>query len=84
MTHDDYRFHDVFHLAYRSDSRLVPVLRALFKVKRKSHPKLMKPGWGAGHLDRRRHFHSGVSSCATLNHFRVDNLARLLIAEADS
>lgn len=33
---DDYRFHDVFHLAYAAILGWSPVLRALFKVKRKS------------------------------------------------
>lgn len=36
---DDYRFHDVFHLAYASILGWSPVLRALFKVKRKSKRK---------------------------------------------
>jgi hypothetical protein len=36
---DDYRFHDVFHLAYLAILGWSPVLRALFKVKRKSKPK---------------------------------------------
>lgn len=33
---DDYRFHDVFHLAYLAILGWSPVMRALFKVKRKS------------------------------------------------
>lgn len=37
---DDYRFHDVFHLAYAAALGWSPVLRALLKVKRKSHPDL--------------------------------------------
>jgi len=37
---DDYRFHDVFHLAYAAILGWSPVLRALFKVKRKSDAKL--------------------------------------------
>lgn len=37
---DDYRFHDVFHLAYAAVLGWSPVLRALFKVKRKSIPEL--------------------------------------------
>lgn len=37
---DDYRFHDVFHLAYATFLGWSPVLRALFKVKRKSDPLL--------------------------------------------
>jgi NTP pyrophosphatase (non-canonical NTP hydrolase) len=37
---DDYRFHDVFHLAYAAILGWSPVLRALLKVKRKSDPKI--------------------------------------------
>jgi NTP pyrophosphatase (non-canonical NTP hydrolase) len=37
---DDYRFHDVFHLAYAAILGWSPVTRALFRVKRKSRPKL--------------------------------------------
>ena len=37
---DNYRFHDVFHLAYAAILGWSPVLRALFKVKRKSDPVL--------------------------------------------
>lgn len=37
---DDYRFHDVFHLAYAAILGWSPVMRALFKVKRKSCPKI--------------------------------------------
>lgn len=35
---DDYRFHDVFHLAYVAHLGWSPVIRALLKVKRKSVP----------------------------------------------
>lgn len=37
---DDYRFHDVFHFAYAVHLGWSPVLRALFRVKRKSEPDL--------------------------------------------
>lgn len=37
---DDYRFHDVFHLGYAAVMGWSPVIRALFKVKRKSNPRL--------------------------------------------
>lgn len=37
-TPDDYRFHDVFHLAYAGILGWSPVTRALFKLKRKSNP----------------------------------------------
>jgi NTP pyrophosphatase (non-canonical NTP hydrolase) len=36
---DDYRFHDVFHLAHAAVLGWSPVVRALFKSKRKSCPK---------------------------------------------
>jgi NTP pyrophosphatase (non-canonical NTP hydrolase) len=35
---DDYRFHDVFHIAYAVHLGWSPVLRTLFRVKRKSDP----------------------------------------------
>lgn len=35
---DDYRFHDVFHVAYAVHLSWSPILRGLFKVKRKSRP----------------------------------------------
>lgn len=37
---DDYRFHDVFHLANAAILGWSPVLRSLFKVKRKSNPEI--------------------------------------------
>ncbi len=37
---DNYRFHDVFHLAYAAVLGWSPVLRALLKVKRKSYPTI--------------------------------------------
>lgn len=37
---DDYRFHDIFHLAYAVHLEWSPVLRSLFKIKRKSRPEL--------------------------------------------
>jgi len=37
---DDYRFHDVFHLAYAAILGWSPVLRALLRVKRKSKPEI--------------------------------------------
>jgi NTP pyrophosphatase (non-canonical NTP hydrolase) len=47
MTNDDYRFHDVFHLSYAAILGWSPVLRALFKVKRKSQPKIDEAQDGA-------------------------------------
>jgi NTP pyrophosphatase (non-canonical NTP hydrolase) len=44
---DDYRFHDVFHLAYAAILGWSPVVRSLFKVKRKSDPKIDETQDGA-------------------------------------
>lgn len=40
MTADDYRFHDVFHYAYVAVLGWSPVIRSLFRLKRKSAPKV--------------------------------------------
>lgn len=40
MTPDDYRFHDVFHYAYAAILGWSPVTRALFRLKRKSDPRI--------------------------------------------
>lgn len=37
---DDYRFHDVFHLAYLAILGWSPVIRSLLKLKRKSKPEI--------------------------------------------
>jgi NTP pyrophosphatase (non-canonical NTP hydrolase) len=44
---DDYRFHDVFHLAYAAILGWSPVTRALLKLKRKSNPKVDETDDGA-------------------------------------
>jgi NTP pyrophosphatase (non-canonical NTP hydrolase) len=44
---DDYRFHDVFHLAYAAILGWSPVMRALLKVKRKSEPDVDEAQDGA-------------------------------------
>jgi NTP pyrophosphatase (non-canonical NTP hydrolase) len=44
---DDYRFHDAFHLAHAAVLGWSPVIRALFKVKRKSNPKVDESEDGA-------------------------------------
>jgi hypothetical protein len=44
---DDYRFHDVFHLAHAAILGWSPVLRSLFRVKRKSNPKIDETEDGA-------------------------------------
>lgn len=70
---DDYRFHDVFHLAYVAHLGWSPVLRALLKRKRKSRPTvdenedgaramIIEEGiatWIFNHAKRRR-FYEGV------------------------
>ena len=38
IVRDDYRFHDVFHYAYATKLGWSPVMRALFRLKRKSIP----------------------------------------------
>lgn len=40
MAVDDYRFHDVFHYAYVAVLGWSPVMRALFRLKRKSSPQV--------------------------------------------
>jgi NTP pyrophosphatase (non-canonical NTP hydrolase) len=44
---DDYRFHDIFHLAFAALLGWSPVLRALLKVKRKSRPEVDEQQDGA-------------------------------------
>ena len=47
IAEDDYRYHDVFHLAYAAILGWSPVLRALLKVKRKSNPSVDEQQDGA-------------------------------------
>lgn len=47
MTPDDYRFHDVFHYAYVAVLGWSPVTRSLFRLKRKSLPKIDEAQDGA-------------------------------------
>ena len=47
MTADDYRFHDVFHYAHAAVLGWSPVIRALFRLKRKSAPKIDEAQDGA-------------------------------------
>lgn len=68
---DDYRFHDVFHLAYAAVLGWSPVLRALFKLKRKSRPAVDENEDGA----RAILIEEGISTwifnhAASLYHFR--------------
>lgn len=47
MKADDYRFHDVFHFAYVAVLSWSPVVRSLFRLKRKSEPKIDEAQDGA-------------------------------------
>ncbi len=47
MAADDYRFHDVFHYAYAAVLTWSPVVRSLFRLKRKSDPRLDEAQDGA-------------------------------------
>lgn len=47
MTPDDYRFHDVFHYAYVAVLGWSPVIRSLFRLKRKSDLKIDEAQDGA-------------------------------------
>jgi len=47
MTADDYRYHDVFHYAYVAVLGWSPVTRRLFRLKRKSDPKIDEAEDGA-------------------------------------
>jgi NTP pyrophosphatase (non-canonical NTP hydrolase) len=47
MTADDYRFHDVFHYAYVAVLSWSPVIRTLFRLKRKSEPEVDEAQDGA-------------------------------------
>ena len=72
---DDYRFHDVFHVAYAVHLGWSPILRGLFRVKRKSRPALdeNEDGARAGLIEEgiatfifgralERHFFEGLES----------------------
>ena len=66
---DDYRFHDVFHLAYAAKLGWSPVLRALFKNKRKSNRTVDENEDGA----RAILIEEGVSTWV-FNHARKNHL----------
>lgn len=76
MVDDDYRFHDVFHLANAAILGWSPVLRALFRVKRKSNPAVDEAQDGA----RAILIEEGISTlmfhrASRLNHFEgLDSL----------
>lgn len=70
---DDYRFHDVFHLAYAAILGWSPVTRALLKMKRKSDPKVDENEDGA----RAILIEEGVSTWIFNHAVRLDYFAEI-------
>jgi NTP pyrophosphatase (non-canonical NTP hydrolase) len=70
---DDYRFHDVFHLAYAAVLGWSPCLRALLKVKRKSKPEVDEAEDGA----RAILIEEGVSTLVFQHALRLNYFASL-------
>jgi hypothetical protein len=70
---DNYRFHDVFHLANAAILGWSPVLRALFRVKRKSRPKLDEAEDGA----RAILIEEGVSTWVFNHATKLDDFEKL-------
>lgn len=70
---DDYRFHDVFHLANAAILGWSPVMRALFRFKRKSRPKLDEAEDGA----RAILIEEGVSTWVFNHATRLNDFANL-------
>ena len=70
---DDYRFHDVFHLANAAILGWSPVMRALFRVKRKSRPKLDEAEDGA----RAILIEEGISSWVFNHATRLNDFEKL-------
>lgn len=73
ITSDDYRFHDVFHLAYAAILGWSPVIRALLKVKRKSEPDVDEAQDGA----RAILIEEGVSTFVFHHALRLDSFASI-------
>jgi NTP pyrophosphatase (non-canonical NTP hydrolase) len=73
MRNDDYRFHDVFHLAYAAILGWSPVTRALFKVKRKSNWKIDEAQDGA----RANLIEEGISTLIFHHAARLDYFASI-------
>ncbi len=71
--HDDYRFHDVFHLAYAAILGWSPVIRSLFKVKRKSNPEIDENEDGA----RAILIEEGVATWVFNHGLQLNNYAEL-------
>lgn len=70
---DDYRFHDVFHLAYAAILGWSPVMRSLFKVKRKSNPDIDENEDGA----RAILIEEGVATWVFNHGLRLNNYAEI-------
>lgn len=73
IVEDDYRFHDVFHLAYAAILGWSPCLRALFRVKRKSKPEVDETQDGA----RAILIEEGVSTLVFHHALRLNYFASL-------
>ena len=70
--HDDYRFHDVFHLSYAAVLGWSPVVRALFRAKRKANPIVDEAQDGARAIVIEEAVSALVFSHAKrLNHFAI-------------
>jgi NTP pyrophosphatase (non-canonical NTP hydrolase) len=70
---DDYRFHDVFHLAYAAILGWSPVTRALLRVKRKSRPTMDEAEDGA----RAILIEEGISTWVFNSATKLNNFASL-------
>lgn len=71
MEPDDYRFHDVFHLSFAAFLGWSPVMRALFRVKRKSKPEVDENQDGA----RAILIEEGISAWIFIRAQKLDLLA---------
>ena len=69
---DDYRFHDVFHLAYVAHLGWSPVIRALLKVKRKSRPVIDENQDGARAMIIEEGIATWIFNHAKKRHFYED------------
>ena len=72
-SNDDYRFHDVFHFAYLAVLGWSPVIRALLKLKRKSHPQTDEVEDGARAILIEEGISHLVFKYAEKNHFLRDD-----------
>lgn len=74
--HDEYRFHDVLHLAYVAFLGWSPVIRALFGTKRKSNPNVDRVEDGARATLLEEALTGFIYEAASDNHF-FENTAQL-------